>query len=842
MLLTLRTTDRPQAGFARAPGHPPGEVRSVELPAGRAYLFHPAADAAAVLVELDPVALRAGAGPFPGYAPYAASGLLGTALGRLLAPALAADDDEPRAVEARVWVLACPDVSVLTRLFEPLGYAVEAARLPFDPEDPRSGASWLHAVALSGRQRLRDVVSHLRALLPLFDDGWARRARDAEAAGLWEEGRAWLETHPERPVLEWRLLQLGRPVIHERRHHAVLAALKESGARRVLDLGCGPGELLASLLDEPQFDEVVGVEVARDELARAAARLAGGRGRVLHGSLAYRDARLAGFDAAAVVEVIEHLDPPQLAAFEDAVWAGARPGTVAVTTPNADYNTLFPDRGTRMRHPDHRFEWTRAEFRAWAEGVAARHGYGVRFGAVGPEDEHVGPLTQMAVFHRLSGAPASTSDAADAADGGAAARPDAGIELADVAGERTVSTRLGGGIRVSADEAAAALEVMGRFAVDPRWLVYLPPTTPAAVAPPGAEVLEHPSAALAYYRSRGVTGVALQELHGGRRVTAVVCRDAEVARLRFRAAPGETGAVYSAAGRPFFATRAAEEAFLARLRGALDGGGVWDELATGWVALEGVMGPGVPLMREVDSRLHPPPSLYWALSAAARATLAAEEAALAEAVDNGVDAAALLARTRERAGLAAAYTATCRRALRPVTAPHALRLAPVRILAGEQAVHAERDPGWHRERLARACHAAPHTLRQTEQTVLDLAHPRAETEAEAEAWWEAALARGSAGIVARPLEGGSGDGEGPPAPAVKCRGVDALRLVHGPEHTLPEHRERLRGNGLNEDAARTAREWALSMEALDRFVRGESPTRVHECVFAALAVKNGPRA
>ncbi|HEX9940336.1 MAG TPA: methyltransferase domain-containing protein [Longimicrobium sp.] len=840
MLLTLRTTDRLHAGFARGPDHPPGDVRSVDLPAGQAYLFHPGIDTAAVLVELDPVALRAATGPFPGYAPYAGSALLGTALGHLLAPAVAADDDEPRTVEARVSVLACPDASVLNRLFEPLGYAVHAARLPFDPDDPRSGASWLYTVTLAGRQRLRDVVSHLRVLLPLFDDGWARRARDAEAAGLWEEGRPWLETHPERPVLERRLLRLGRPVTHERRHEAVLAALKESGARRVLDLGCGPGELLASLLEEPQFDEVVGVEVARDELARAAARLApGGRGRVLHGSLAYRDARLAGFDAAAVVEVIEHLDPPQLAAFEDAVWEGARPGTVVVTTPNADYNTLFPDRGTRMRHPDHRFEWTRAEFRAWAEGVAVRHRYGVRFGAVGPEDEHVGPLTQMAVFHRLPGAPASVgaSTADAAADGDAAGRPGAGIDLADVAGERTVSTRLGGGVHVSASEAAAALEVMGRFAVDPRWLVYLPPTTPAAVAPAGAEALEHPSAALAYYRRRGVTGVALEELHGGRRVTAVVCRDADVARLRFRAAQGETGAVYTAAGRPFFATRAAEEAFLARLRGALDGGGVWDELATGWVALEGVMGPGVPLMREVDSRLHPPPSLHWALSAAARGTLAAEEAALAEAVAHGVDAAALLARTRERAALAAAYTATCRRALRPVTAPHALRLAPVRILAGERAVHAEHDPRWHRERLARACQSAPHTLRETEQTLLDLTRPPAE----AEAWWQAALARGSAGIVVRPLEGGSGDGEGAPAPALKCRGEDALRLVHGPEHTLPEHRERLRGRGLGEEAVRAAREWALSVEALDRFVRGESPTRVHECVFAALAVKNGPR-
>ena len=832
MLLTLRTPEPRNSGFARLPGHGAEPVQGLGVPGGRAHLFSPGAEEVAVMLELDPV--TPGARPsFRGYKAYSAPALLGMALGRFFPSALAGEDDVPQAVEVRVSVLPCTaGEAVFSRIFGPLGYAVDATRLPLDPEQPRAGQGWLYVVALSGRQRLRDVLSHLRILLPFFDSDGLLRESGAGAMELWEEGRPWLQAHPEREMLERRLLgRAPRPVLHDQRHEAVLAALKESGARRVLDLGCGTGPLLRRLLEEPQFEEVVGVEVERGALAQAAAQLPpGGRGRVLHGSLAYRDARLAGFDAAAIVEVVEHLDPPQLAAFEGVVWEAARPATVVVTTPNAEYNTLYEyHRGGRLRHPDHRFEWTRAEFRAWAQGVAARHGYGVRFGAVGPEDERVGPLTQMAVFARLTG---------PTADGGvAAARRSTGIDLQDVAGERTLPTRLGGDVHVAADEAAEALEAMSRFAADPRWLVYLPPALPAAVAAPGTDVLEHPSAALAYYRSQGVAGVALQDLHGGTRVTVVACRDAEAARRRFGADGGVTGAVYSASGRPFFATRAAEEAFLARLRDALDGGGLWDALGTDWVALEGVIGPGVPMMREVNRYLGQGLAPCWTVAAAAGSGLGAAAEALARAVAGGVDAAALLARTRERAALVEAYTAACRRHCRPARAPDELRFAPVLILAGEGGVYAERDPRWHQERLAPACSAAPLTLRGMEHTAIDLADPR--SEAEAIAWWDAAVGRGSAGIVVRPLERGPEGGSRSMAPALECRSVDMQRLVHGPEHTLPEHRERLRDPGIGEERAGAAKEWALSIEALERFVRGEPLVRVHECVFAALAVKSG---
>lgn len=205
---------------------------------------------------------------------------------------------------------------------------------------------------------------------------------------------------------------------------AVHAALKESGARRVLDLGCGEGRLLRELLPDGQFAEIVGLDVSVRALERARDRLhlddaapkLRERVRLLHGSLLYRDARLAGFDAAAAVEVVEHLDPPRLAAFEQAVFADARPGTVVVTTPNADYNVLFETLPFgRFRHGDHRFEWTRAEFEAWAEGVAARHGYAAAFRTVGPVDADHGSPTQMAVFTRADVSPAPPPALAEAA-------------------------------------------------------------------------------------------------------------------------------------------------------------------------------------------------------------------------------------------------------------------------------------------------------------------------------------------------------------------------------------------------------------------------------------------
>jgi 3' terminal RNA ribose 2'-O-methyltransferase Hen1 len=305
-------------------------------------------------------------------------------------------------------------------------------------------------VRISGTKRLTDLLSHLYVLIPVLDDQkhyWVGRA---EVEKLLRHGEGWLEKHPERETIARRYLAHRRSLaraalerlvveeepaeasdpepeteaavperkvsLDEQRRAAVLATLRELGASRVLDLGCGEGKLLRALLKDRQFTEIVGMDVSLRTLEIAEERLGLGpegrlpprvreRIRLLHGSLVYRDARLTGFDAAAVVEVVEHLDPPRLAAFERNLFWFARPAHVVLTTPNSEYNVKWESlpAGT-FRHHDHRFEWSRAELEAWARGVASRAGYSVRFGPVGPVDETAGPPTQMAVFSRSASA------------------------------------------------------------------------------------------------------------------------------------------------------------------------------------------------------------------------------------------------------------------------------------------------------------------------------------------------------------------------------------------------------------------------------------------------------
>jgi 3' terminal RNA ribose 2'-O-methyltransferase Hen1 len=383
-----------------------------------------------------------------------ASSFLSVAISRVLRSALAGTSRERPELaeaaiplEAKLAVLPCRGgEGVLRRLFEPLGYAVRAEPHPLDEGRPEWGGSRYFTVTLSAVVRLCDLLAHVYVLVPVLDGQKHYWVGDDEVAKLLRHGEGWLAAHPERDAIARRYLKhrhslvreaIARLVeqaepddeeeapeaardaeeaaverslsLNEQRLAAVLAALRASGARRVLDLGCGEGRLLRMLLGDPRFAEVVGVDVSHRALEIAADRLrldrlperVRERVKLLHGSLTYRDRRLEGFDGAAVVEVVEHLDPPRLAAFERVLWERARPGTVVLTTPNAEYNVRWPSLPAgKFRHRDHRFEWTRAEFRAWAEGVAGRFGYAVRFLPVGPDDPEVGPPTQMAVFTR----------------------------------------------------------------------------------------------------------------------------------------------------------------------------------------------------------------------------------------------------------------------------------------------------------------------------------------------------------------------------------------------------------------------------------------------------------
>jgi 3' terminal RNA ribose 2'-O-methyltransferase Hen1 len=332
---------------------------------------------------------------------------------------------------------------MVRRLFEPLGYEVEATPIPLDETFPDWGDSRYVHLKLNRRCRLADLLNHLYVLLPVLDDDKHYWVDEAEIEKLMRRGEGWLAAHPDRDLIVRRYLkkqarlyfpalatldesqpaaeqeterdepgreeQLEERVsLRDQRLGTVQSVLRASGARRVLDLGCGPGALLQRLIRDG-YDQVVGVDVSVRALEIAAKRMRldgmhdAQRQRImlLQSPLTYRDKRLVGFDAAVLVEVIEHFDPPRLAAAEQNVFGSARPGTVVVTTPNAEYNSIWETLPAgEFRHPDHRFEWTRAEFAAWAGDVAERYGYSVRFLPVGPEDPDVGPPTQMAVFSR----------------------------------------------------------------------------------------------------------------------------------------------------------------------------------------------------------------------------------------------------------------------------------------------------------------------------------------------------------------------------------------------------------------------------------------------------------
>jgi 3' terminal RNA ribose 2'-O-methyltransferase Hen1 len=415
---------------------------------------------AALLLEVDPVGLvRNRRGPAgEGFAleqyvndrPYAASSFLSVAIAQVFGSALAGTSKErpelartPIPLTARLAVLPCRGgEAFVRRLFEPLGYAVSATHHPLDEQFPDWGEGPYYTVELSATLTLRDLLTHLYVLVPVLDNDKHYWIGEEEVQKLLRHGDPWLAAHPEREQIVRRYLKhrkhladlaLSRLVesepaemeetveqrateeeqverrisLNEHRLNAVIDALKSSSAARVLDLGCSYGNLLRRLLETKQFDQIIGLDVSHRALEIAAERLRldrlserqRSRIQLLHGSLIYRDARLAGFDAAAVVEVIEHLDEPRLAAFERTLFEFARPKTIVMTTPNIEYNVRFETLPAgHFRHRDHRFEWTRKQFQDWANPVAARFGYTVRFEPIGPEDPEVGPPTQMGVF------------------------------------------------------------------------------------------------------------------------------------------------------------------------------------------------------------------------------------------------------------------------------------------------------------------------------------------------------------------------------------------------------------------------------------------------------------
>ncbi len=414
-----------------------------------------------------------------------------------------------------------------------------------------------------------------------------------------------------------------------------------------------------------------------------------------------------------------------------------------------------------------------------------------------------------------------------------AERPAFLLDVDDVAGKRIVETRLARTVTVREENAAAALEVMSRFATDPRWLVYLPPTMAPTATSKRPDLLEHPDEAFAEYRGAGVAEVICEEKHMGSRAVVVACRDAEVARERFGADGGESGAIYTRTGRPFFDDPAQTEAALDRVRAGVEAAGLWEELESGWLVLDCELLPwsakALGLIR----------TQYAAVGAAARTGLGAALGALELAAERGLDVAELIDSHQHRLASVERYVDAYRRYVWPVAGVEDLRLAPFHLLAAESGVFVDRDHRWHIERCDRLVAAAPDWFERTERRVVDLADPG--SVAAAVAWWEEMTAAGGEGMVVKPIDFLARDGKGRLVqPGIKCRGREYLRLIYGPEYADASQIERLRSRNLSRKRSLATREFALGVEALERFVAGAPLYRVHEAVFGVLAMESEP--
>jgi 3' terminal RNA ribose 2'-O-methyltransferase Hen1 len=463
MLLTITTTHRPATDLGYLLHKHPERLQTFPQAFGQAHILYPEATeercTVALLLDVDPVNLvrgPRGAASMEHYVndrPYVASSFLCVAMADIFRTAMQGRcDAHPGLAQTLLPLTATLSVvqchggeTLLKRLFEPLGYTVAAEAPLLDELYPEWGTSASYTLILHATCRLVDLFTHLYVLIPVLDNAKHYWIGEDEVEKLLRRGKGWLEKHPERDLIAYRYLRrkpsLAREAIarliseekevleegeaeekvafaesnekrvslHEQRLDAVVEVLRQVGARSVLDLGCGEGRLLRKLLQETRFEKILGLDVSYRVLELAHRRLRldtlpdfqRKRISLIHSALTYRDRRLVGYDAAAVVEVIEHLDRPRLAAFERLLFEFARPSTVILTTPNAEYNVTFETMPAgQLRHPDHRFEWTRQEFEHWATGVAQRYGYRVSYRPLGPEAELVGAPSQMGIFSR----------------------------------------------------------------------------------------------------------------------------------------------------------------------------------------------------------------------------------------------------------------------------------------------------------------------------------------------------------------------------------------------------------------------------------------------------------
>ena len=406
------------------------------------------------------------------------------------------------------------------------------------------------------------------------------------------------------------------------------------------------------------------------------------------------------------------------------------------------------------------------------------------------------------------------------------------LDIDDVRGKRIIETRLAKTVTILEDQATPALETIARFAINPKWLVYLPPTMSPSATSERPGLLEHPAEAFGYFAREGSGTVVCEEKHMGSRAVLVVCRDADQARERFGITSGETGAIYTRTGRPFFTDRETAEAILARVRAAADAAGWWERFETGWFVLDAELMPWSAKAKSLIA------GQYARVASAAWSSLTDLEQIMADTELRGIETGDALARVRDRRDRIERYAKAYRHYCWQVRSLDDYRVAPFQLLATEAAVHADRDHVWHMQTLAELAKGSDPVLMATAHRSVDLAD--AEAVQAATDWWTELTGIGGEGMVVKPMTPMSRGTKGLIQPALKCRGPEYLRIIYGPEYDVPGNLERLRRRGLGRKRSLAILEYSLGYEALHRFVDREPLRRVHECVFGVLALESEP--
>ncbi|HEX6479212.1 MAG TPA: polynucleotide kinase-phosphatase [Ktedonobacteraceae bacterium] len=406
------------------------------------------------------------------------------------------------------------------------------------------------------------------------------------------------------------------------------------------------------------------------------------------------------------------------------------------------------------------------------------------------------------------------------------------LDMEDVSGKRIIQTRLQQNITIREENAIAALEVMSRFAANPRWLIYLPPTMSPSETSGEPGLLEHPAEAFAYYRHEGVPKVVCEEKHMGSRAVVIVCRDEKAARKHFGVAGEGIGICYTRTGRHFFDDVALETEMLSRIRTALNTVNFWEKFSTDWVCLDCELMPWSVKAQALLLRQ------YAAVGSAARAATGEAVTSLEQAAEQGRNIEELLLAYCNKQKLVTQYVNAYRQYCWPVHAVTDLKLAPFHLLATQGEVYTNKDHSWHMETLAEICRADEALLLATPYKIVDVTDPASVEDGIS--WWQELTGRGGEGMVVKPLDFVVRGKRGVVQPALKCRGLEYLRIIYGPEYSIPQNLDQLRKRGLGAKRSLALREFALGIESLERFVRGEPLRRVHECVFGVLALESEP--